>query len=118
MPAKRVPAPVPAGGRVDSRAEREIRAVLGGEKPLTSAELRELMRAKLEAILVPLEQAVLAGRINVLDYAQFLAKFGLGEKAPPAPQITRQSVVMLPPRNNPPPSRLDAAQPAEVVRRG
>lgn len=87
------------GGGKPSPAEQVIIATLGGApKPLTASELREVLRAKLEAIIPALETAVKRGQVDVMDYVNFLAKYGLGERSGP-PVRAKNAVVLLPPRN-------------------
>ena len=110
--------PARRGKAKPSPAEQVIIATLGGgQKPLTSAELREVMRAKLEAILPALEAAVKRGQVDVMDYVNFLAKYGLGEKAAP-PVRAKNAVVMLPPRNAFATPSQQIAEVAEVIRVG
>lgn len=116
MSQKKLPGRKPKGS--PSPAEQVIVATLGGsEQPLTTHELREVMRAKLEAVLGPLERAVMAGQIDVLDYAHFLAKYGMGERGTP-PVRAKNAVVMLPPRNTFATPSQQMAEVAEVVRVG
>lgn len=104
--------------KASSPAEQVIVATLGGnEKALTTTELREILRAKLEAVLPALERAVLAGRVDVIDYANFLAKYGMGERGTP-PVRTKNAVVMLPPRNGFATPTQQTIEIAEVVRVG
>lgn len=97
MPAKRVAQRVtkrPATAKAEAVAAQSV-----GVEPLTTTELRGTMRNKLEAILPALETAVRRGQIDVLDYAHFLAKYGLGERSGP-PVRVKNAVVLLPPRNS------------------
>ncbi len=115
MPAKRpLPAPRRVGQPSAAPAEQVIYATLHKAQPLTASELREVMRAKLEAILAPLEEAVRDGRVDVLDYAAFLAKYGLGERTVPSQAARKNPVVMLPPRN-PVATPLDGIVSVEAV---
>lgn len=109
-PAKR------AKAKANTPAEQVIVATLGGTaKALTSAELREVMRAKLEAVLPALELAVRRGQVDVIDYVNFLAKYGLGERSAP-PVRAKNAVVMLPPRNAFATPSQQNVEVAEVVR--
>lgn len=85
--------------KASSPAEQVIVAALGPSmQPLTTTELREVLRAKLEAVLPALEAAVKRGQVDVIDYVNFLAKYGMGERGGP-PVRAKNAVVMLPPRN-------------------